>query len=371
MRRARLVDDVNRLVGQMAVIDVFGTEVGSSLQRGHRVLDVVVLLKPGLEPLQDVDGLFDRRFHHINLLEAPRQRCVFLEDTAVLGEGGCADALERTRAQARLEQVGRIKRSTRGRTGPDQGVDFVDEQHRVGLVLERLQHALEPLLKITAVLGAGQQRAHVERIDHRVGQNFRHIFLRDAPGQAFGNRRLAHTSLAHQQGVVLAATTQDLDHPLHLILAPDQRIDLAVLGELVEVLRVLLQRRGLLVLFGGAVFGLRRGFARLGGLGWIAFLDAVRDEVHHVQPGHALLMKVVHRVRIFFAKNGDQYVGAGDFLFAAAGGLHMHDGALDHPLKAKGWLGVDIVRARHLGRVVLDEVGQRFTQIVNIGRTGL
>ena len=83
-------------------------------------------------------------------------------------------------------------------------MDLVDEEDRVRLVAQLLQHALQALLEVTAVLGAGQQRAHVQRVDVGVGQDFGHVFLGDAPGQAFGDGRLADAGLADQQRVVLA-----------------------------------------------------------------------------------------------------------------------------------------------------------------------
>jgi len=45
----------------------------------------------------------------------------------------------------------------------------------------------------------------------------------------------------------------------------------------------------------------------------------------------------------------------------------MHDGALNHTLKAQRGLRVNIIATRHLRRVVLDEVGQCLAQIVHIG----
>src|SRR5678815_4934451 len=80
-------------VGQVPVVDVLGRELGRRLQRRRRVLDAVVLLEARLQALQDLDRLLDRRLDHVDLLEAPRQRRVLLEDAAVLGEGGRADAL--------------------------------------------------------------------------------------------------------------------------------------------------------------------------------------------------------------------------------------------------------------------------------------
>src|SRR6186713_2542950 len=51
MRCAGLVDDVDRLVGKMAVVDELGRELGRGLQRRRRVLDAVVLLEAALQAL--------------------------------------------------------------------------------------------------------------------------------------------------------------------------------------------------------------------------------------------------------------------------------------------------------------------------------
>ena len=71
--------------------------------------------------------------------------------------------------------------------------------------------------------------------------------------------------------------------------------------------------------------------------------DAVRDVVHHVEARDALLVEEVDRVRILLAVDGDQHVGAGDFLLA--GRLHVQDGALDDALESERGLGVDLAGA--------------------------
>ncbi|MNT51042.1 hypothetical protein D3C72_1879900 [compost metagenome] len=83
------------------------------------------------------------------------------------------------------------------------------------------------------------------------------------------------------------------------------------------------------------------------------------NEVDHIQARHTLLVQVVHGVGILLAKDGYEHVGARHLFFAVARGLHVHDGALDHTLKAQRGLGVHLVGTRHLGRVVFDEVRQR------------
>ena len=117
---------------------------------------MVVLLEARLEPLEDAHGVFDGRLTDIDLLEAPRQGAVLLEDAAELLEGGGADAANLAGRQQRLEQVGRIHDPARGRAGADDGVDLVDEQDRVRTLAQLVEQRLEALLEVATVLGTGQ-----------------------------------------------------------------------------------------------------------------------------------------------------------------------------------------------------------------------
>ena len=121
----------------------------------------------------------------------------------------------------------------------------------------------------------------------------------------------------------------------------------------------------LLVAFGRSV-----AVARFGRLGRVALLDAVGDEIDDVQARHALLVQVVHGMRILLAEDRDQHVRAGHFLLAAAGRLHVHDGTLNHPLEPERRLGVDLIGTADGRRVFLDEPGQALAQVVDVGGTG-
>ena len=112
-----------------------------------------------------------------------------------------------------LDQSGNLQ--TRG-AGPDQRMYLVDEKYRVGVVDELFQHRLQALLEITPVFRACQKRPHVERVDVATLEDVGHFTLDDAARETLRNRRLAHTRLAHQQRVVLAAPAEHLDHPLEL-----------------------------------------------------------------------------------------------------------------------------------------------------------
>src|SRR5690606_17681599 len=123
--------------------------------------------------------------------------------------------------------------------------------------------------------------------------------------------------IADQQRVVLGAAAQDLDRALDLGLTPDQRIDLAALGLLVQVdaiglkrLAALFDDRAVLGLFGAGTAH-RAGFIGPGLLG-----DAVGDEVDRIVARHVLLLQEIGGVAFAFGEDGDQDIGAGHFLAA-------------------------------------------------------
>src|SRR5207244_4639582 len=108
---------------------------------------------------------------------------------------------------------------------------------------------LEALLELTAVLGTGDQRGEVERVDLLVLEQLRDLTMRDALRQALDDGGLADARLADQHGVVLGPAREDLHDPLDLGLATDDGVELALGGELRQVAPELVEQlRGLLAL---------------------------------------------------------------------------------------------------------------------------
>ncbi len=71
-----------------------------------------------------------------------------------------------------------------------------------------LQDGLQPVLELAAVLGAGDQRADVERDHAPVAQRLGHVAGDDPLGEALDDRGLADAGLADQHGVVLRAAAR-------------------------------------------------------------------------------------------------------------------------------------------------------------------
>jgi hypothetical protein len=130
-------------------------------------------------------------------------------------------------------------------------VDLVDEQDDVAALGDLLHHLLEALLELAAVLRARDEGGEVQRVDLLALEQLGHVGVRDALREALDDGGLADAGLADEDRVVLRAAREDLHDPLDLGLATDDRIELAVGGELGQVAPELVEQlRGLLALAG-------------------------------------------------------------------------------------------------------------------------
>ena len=184
----------------------------------------------------------ERRLGHLDRLEATLERGILLEVLAVLVERRRADRLQLAAGEQRLQDRCGVDRALGG-TGADEGVDLVDEDDDVAAGADLLGDLLQALLEVTAVAGAGDERAEVERVDLLVLERLGHVVLDDRLRETLDDGGLADAGLADQHGVVLGAAREDLHDPLDLLLAPDDRVELVVARGLREVAAELVEDR--------------------------------------------------------------------------------------------------------------------------------
>ena len=226
--RRGLVDQVDCLVRQEAVRDIAVRENRGRDERSipdpHAVMSFVALL----EAAKDRDRVLDGRLVDAHRREAALECRVLLDVLAVLVERGRADAAKLTAGQHRLQQVRGIDGAF-GRAGTDDRVQLVDEEdHPAVALLDLGEDGLQALLELAPVLGAGEQRADIERPDGPILQPVGHVAADDPLCKPFGDRRLPHAGLADQDGIVLRPAREDLDHAPDLLVAPDHRVELPV-----------------------------------------------------------------------------------------------------------------------------------------------
>ena len=104
-----------------------------------------------------------------------------------------------------------------------------------------VEHGLEALLELAPVLGAGDQRAHVQGKDRLVAQAFGYVAPDDALGQPLHDGGLAHAGVTDEHGVVLGLTGEDLDDAADLGVPADHGVELARPGAVHQVEAVLAQ----------------------------------------------------------------------------------------------------------------------------------
>ncbi len=318
-----LVDEVDRLVRQGTIADVAVTEHRGGVHGRVGDGDAVVLLVERLHAVEDLDRLGQRRLVDEHRLEPALEGRVLLDVLAVLVQRRCADALDLAARERGLEDVGGVDGAFRGARA-DQRVQLVDEQHDLATRADLVEDLLQALLELTAVLGAGDQRAHVEREHALVLQRLGHVAEIDLLSEAFGDRGLADAGLADERRVVLGPPAEDLDDALDLQLAPDHRVELVAARELGEVAAELIQQ--------GRLGRLLRRRLRLG-LSARVVQQALDLRAHLVQ-GRAEVLEHVCGDALAFDEQAEQQVLGADVVVAHP--ARFLEGDLDHLLDARG-----------------------------------
>ena len=194
----------------------------------------MVLFVLRTKTLQNQDGFLDGRSFHFDALKAAFQGGVLLDVLPVLVKGGGADALHLAAAKGWLDDVGRIHGSLSG-TGPNDGVQFVDEKNDILGPANFVHHRLNGLLELAAVLGACNHQSEVQSDDALIAEEFGNIAFGDFLSQTFDNGGLAHACLAEQHRVVLGPAAEDLNDALDFALPTNDGIHFAFAGDFGEV----------------------------------------------------------------------------------------------------------------------------------------
>ena len=155
--RCRFINQVNGLVRQEPIRDVTMRQFGRGDDGRIGDFNAMVQFVLFLQPAQDGDGRLHRRFINQHLLKTAFQCGVFFDVFAVFVQRGRADTVQFAARQCRLQHVAGIDR-TFGFARADHGVQLIDENNGLpGILRDFLQHRLQPLFELAAVLGTGQQ----------------------------------------------------------------------------------------------------------------------------------------------------------------------------------------------------------------------
>ena len=87
-----LVNHIDGLIRQATEVNVSCRKIGGRFKGSRRIFHSVVFFVGIFEALQNLNGFFDSRLQHVDLLETPRQSPIFLKEVLVFFVSGGTDA---------------------------------------------------------------------------------------------------------------------------------------------------------------------------------------------------------------------------------------------------------------------------------------
>ena len=143
-----LIQEVNSLVWQEAILDVAVGEKGRSFNGRICVLDVMVVFVFFLNPFEDGNCFLYRRLIYLNWLHTAL-KCSILFNNTIFVEGGCSNHLEFSASQSWFEDIPSVHIAIASRTRSDNFMDFINKENDILTRTNLVHELLHPLFKLT------------------------------------------------------------------------------------------------------------------------------------------------------------------------------------------------------------------------------
>ena len=309
-----LVDQVDRLVGQEPVRDIFirkgGRRDDGRILDLHSMMDLVALL----ESAENGDGVLHARLVDKHRLETTFQRRILFNIFPILVQRRGTDAVQFSARQKRLQQISGVHRALSARARTDHGVQLInkedDPSFRGG---DLLQHGFQTLFEFATVFCSGDQRAHVERDQFLLLESFRHIAAHNPVGETFHNGGLSDAGFSDQNRIVFRSARKDLNGPADLVIPSDHGVELVLRGGRGQVASVLFE-------------GLKRGLGRVVGHTLVSAdrLERIENRVLI----HSELLQKFSALAVHIDQSEEQMFHADIFILHVFGDLFCPDQSL-------------------------------------------
>ena len=239
----RLIHQVDGLIRQTAVADVFCTGTNGILQGILAISYVVELIVFILQALQYLDSLLLGRFLDVNLLEAAHDALALSHVAVELLVGGRTDESDVASLQILLEHIGSIRSTIRATTGTYHIMNLINIDDGVAFLGGSLHHHLDALFKVATILGAGKHLSHIHTVDACALEALGYLILVDELGKAINQGGFTYARFADVERIVFFCTAEHLDGSIQFLLSADKRIVLLHLirntgNQLMPILRL-------------------------------------------------------------------------------------------------------------------------------------
>ena len=241
-----LIEDVNCLVWQEAILDVAARKRNGSLDGSLGVVDVVVLLVAVLKTVDDRNGVVVVWLANVDRLETPLKCSVLLDMFTILFCRSRTNDLDFSTRQRWLQDGRGVDGALCG-AGANDGVNLVNEEDVILGFLQLSNNLLHAVLKLTAILRSCYQTCQVKCPDLLSAQDVRDVAGCNELSQALNNGGLTNAGIAQDKWVVLLAAGKNLHDTLNLAVTTNDRVKLFICGKLSKVAAKLLQHGSVVV----------------------------------------------------------------------------------------------------------------------------
>ena len=80
---ACLINDINRFIRKMPIINIFCRKFGCTMNCCNRILYVVMFFKPSFKPFKNIDRIKNAWLININFLKSSCERMIFFENHSI------------------------------------------------------------------------------------------------------------------------------------------------------------------------------------------------------------------------------------------------------------------------------------------------
>ncbi|WVZ20555.1 hypothetical protein V8G54_007877 [Vigna mungo] len=141
-------------------------------------------------------------FRHIHLLKPSFKSCILFYILPILLKRGGTNAPQLTSCKHRLKQICSIH-GTLSFSSTKNQMNLINKQNNFPLSLFHLfQNCLQPLLKLSSILRARNQRTHVQCNEPNISKITRNISFNNPLSQPFNHSRFSHTRFTNQNRVI-------------------------------------------------------------------------------------------------------------------------------------------------------------------------
>ena len=213
----RFIDEIDCLVRHESIGDIAGGQRRRRAQSFIADFETVVFFVEWSHACQNLEGFIDRRLFHLDGLEAALEGGIPLNVLAIFVQGRCANRLQLSTGERRLQDIGRIDCAF-GCSRSDEGMQLVNEEDRTSF-LDLGDNLFQPLFEFAAVFRAGNERTDIQCHQTLVLQCVRHVAVHNPLGEALDNGCFSDARLPDERRVIFGPSRQNLHHSVDLGLA--------------------------------------------------------------------------------------------------------------------------------------------------------